>query len=279
MPQLFKSMAKDRFPGHNIKIKFIGRGGATLKQHWEDRRASDEIRSGKWDYVVLQEQSMLGEEIIENGKSYVQNPDSFFEYAAKFAQEIEKSGAESVFYMTWSRKKYPQQQKYLTYAYMHIAEETASKIAPVGMIWDELRSQTKFNLYENDGSHPSVYGSYTAALTLFSVIFDRDPVDIPGRLEGFEIQRGGKIAEEKSTLCDLAEADTKMIQNAVSDIFHQLKKSNDYLEVEKAVSDKRPSRFTKILNYIHDSRNQFTILVIIIGLILAVKGGLFLIKK
>src|SRR5262249_32817696 len=32
-------------------------GGCTLEKHWRDGKAAQKIAAGKWDYVVLQEQS------------------------------------------------------------------------------------------------------------------------------------------------------------------------------------------------------------------------------
>lgn len=276
MPQLFRAMAEHHLPGHQIRTKFVGHGGATLQQHWEEGRALKEIRSGGWDYVVLQEQSMLGEEIIENGKSYVRHPDQFFEYAGKFQQTIHENGMETVFFMTWSRKGYPHQQKYLTYAYMEAARETGSKIAPVGLAWGKLRTENLFELYEKDGSHPTVYGSYTAALMLFSVIFNTDPSGVPGRLEGYEIVRDGKISGIKSLLCELESREVEVIQSAVSDLFKQMEKGNGYLVAEKAVSNKSPAFITGIFKYLSDAKGQFVILIIIVGGILLLKGGAIL---
>lgn len=279
MPELFKRISVSRFSDQKIDVKFVGWGGATLKQLWENSEAQKEIRSRYWDYVVLQEQSMLGKEIIENGESYIQSPDQFFEYASKFVQLSLENDTKPVFYMTWSRKKYHHQQKFLSYAYMKIARETGSMIAPVGLAWDELRSAAGFNLYERDGTHPSIYGSYLSALMLFSVIFDADPVGISGRLKGYEILNNGKFAEEKSLLCDLPENKVEIIQRAVYRIFELMKIGDGYIEVENAVSDKKPSRFSKVLDYLADSKNQFIILVITVGMIFIVKGSVLLFKK
>lgn len=279
MPQLFSAMAEVHFPDRQIETKFVGRGGATLKQLWEDGGTLKEIQSGKWSFVILQEQSMLGEEIIENGKSYVRSPDQFFEYATKFVQVSLENGSDPVFYMTWSRKEYPQQQKYLNYAYMTIARETGSKITPVGITWDKLRDEPLFDLYESDGSHPSVYGSYLAALMLFSVVFDTDPTGMPATLHGYEILKGGGISDEKKVLCDLPEHEIQIIQNDVSETFKLMKQGNGYLDVEKAVSDKKPSNYTKLVTYLSDSRNQFVILIIVTGMIVIVKYGLLFFKN
>lgn len=279
MPQLFKAMVEYRFPDHQIETKFVGHGGATLKQHWEEGRALHEIQSGRWDYVVLQEQSMLGEEIFENGRSYVRSPDQFVKYGRKFELAIRKSGAETVFYMTWSRKDRPDQQKYLTYAYMSIAKETGSLIAPVGMAWESLQKNPQFELYDMDGSHPSVYGAYTAALTIFTVLSETDPAGIPGRLEEYEILRGGKLSDTERVLCNVPDHDVKRIQNTVWTIFQRMKTNDGYLNVEKAISDKKPSQFSQIFNYVSDARGQFVLLMVIIGAGFALKGCIFLLRK
>jgi hypothetical protein len=60
LPQLFKALSEYAMPGHRVEVKFVGGGGATLEKHWDVGQAQAEIRSGVWDYVVLQGQSMLG---------------------------------------------------------------------------------------------------------------------------------------------------------------------------------------------------------------------------
>lgn len=279
MPYLVKAMAEHQFPDHQVETKFVGHGGATLKQHWEEGKAYHEIQTGEWDYVVLQEQSMLGEAIFEDGKSYVRSPDQFFQFARKFERAVRESGAKAVFYMTWSRRKDPDQQKYLNYAYMAIAKETESLIAPLGIVWDSFRTIPQFDLYEIDGSHPSVYGSYTAALMIFSILFDTVPIGIPGRLEGYEIQRGGKISETKRLLCDLPIRNTEIIQRTVGGVFEQMKANGGYLEVEKAVSDKKPSLLSKVLGYLSDVKGQFVLFAIIIGTVIFVKVCVFLLRR
>ncbi len=271
MPQLFKAMAINRFSDDQFEVKFIGGGGVTLKQHWEENLALQATKTGRWDYVVLQEQSMLGSAVIEDGRSYVGRPDQFFKYARMFVKAIKQQGAEPVFYMTWSRKNSRDQQKYLTYAYMTIAKELNSKIAPVGLVWDKVKGNSDVNLYEKDGSHPSVSGSYLAATTLFATIFDTAPTGVPGYLEGYEILRGGKVAKEKSTLCNLPRTTVKMIQDSVVVVFKKAQENGGYLEIEKAVSDKEPSRFSVIFMYVRNARSQAVIFIIIIVILLITK--------
>lgn len=202
MPQMFKAMAENLYPDQIFEVKFIGGGGATLEKHWEVGQALQEIQTGEWDFVILQEQSSLGSKNLADSKSW----DQFYQYARKFDGEIRQSGATTVFFMTWARRDSRQQQVYLTTAYQTIAKELGSLIAPVGMVWDNTRDENGVELYIKDGSHPSVQGSYLTALTLLATVFKTQPQNTPGKLAGFEILRGGSLAAEKSILSDVLDA-------------------------------------------------------------------------
>jgi hypothetical protein len=211
MPQLFAAIAEHTMPGHRVETRFIGGGGATQQKHWEVGQALEEIRTSTWDYVILQGQSMLGLDDLRDPGI----PEQFFEYAGMFNQEIRASGAETVFYMTWSRESSPQDQAYLAEAYSTIAQKTAGILAPVGLVWDRLRDSPAVHLYERDGSHPSVPGSVVAAMTLSATIFGLAPEGLPGDLYGFEILRGGKLASDRTRLSSLSDAQLHEIREAV----------------------------------------------------------------
>ncbi len=212
MPQIFKAMAENLYPEQSFEVKFIGGGGATLKKHWEVGQALAEIQTGKWDFVVLQEQSSLGSKNLKNSKSW----GPFYNYSRKFAEVIKKHGGTTVFFMTWSRRDSRPQQRYLTTAYQTIARELESPLAPVGLVWDSIREHEGIDLFLKDGSHPSVEGSFLAALTLYGTIFDTIPSNTSGKLEGYEILRGGALAPEKSLLSDLPAVDVLLMEKAVA---------------------------------------------------------------
>lgn len=214
MPQLFSAISEHSMPGHTIEAKFLGGGGATLKKHWEVGLVLEELQSGNWDYVVLQEQSRLGADDLTDPDA----PKTFFKYAEMFDKEIKASGAETVFYMTWSREKRKEQQVYLSDAYTTIATKLGSKLAPVGLVWDALRDRPALQLYEEDGSHPAIAGSFLAAMTLSSTIFGVGAETVPGDLYGFEILRGGKLSDEWTQLSNLSDDEVQLIQNAIVDV-------------------------------------------------------------
>jgi hypothetical protein len=214
MPQLFAAIAEHTMPGHRVETKFIGGGGATLNKHWEVGQALEEIRTSTWDHVILQGQSMLGLDDLRNPGI----PERFFEYARMFDREIRASGAETVFYMTWSREASPQDQDYLADAYSTIARETGSLVAPVGLVWGGLRNSSTVHLYERDGSHPSVAGSVAAAVTLSAAMFGIAPESLPGDLHGFEILRGGALASDRTRLSSLSNEQMREIREAVEGV-------------------------------------------------------------
>jgi len=54
---------------------------------------------------------------------------------------------------------------------------------PVGEAWRAAwRRDANLALYAQDGLHPSVRGSYVAALVIASMLLDRSPIGMPARL-------------------------------------------------------------------------------------------------
>ncbi len=157
LPGLVRSM----WQGGPVDIQSHIVGGSTLAQHWNEGQALALIRSGKWDFVVLQEQSMLP--IV--GRMLM------WYYARLFDAEIRKAGGRTVFYMTWARSWWPESQAALTNAYQGIARELGADVAPVGLAWeDTLRLRPDITLFVEDGSHPSPRGSYLAACVMLAVL-------------------------------------------------------------------------------------------------------------
>lgn len=104
----------------------IAVGGYTLEQHWRDGNALQSIRSGGYQYVILQEQSQTP--IFDRSK--------FEEFATSFDKEIKKSGARTVLLMTWER---PDSRgsgvttANLAAAYRSVGSKLGARVAPVGL--------------------------------------------------------------------------------------------------------------------------------------------------
>ena len=179
LPGLLSAVAKAG-AGTMIESKVIAAGGASLRRHW-NAGAADTISDEKWDYVVFQEQSTLP---IKNGKRFHEN-------VREFVPVMKESGATMVLFMTWARKHEPENQKLLTDSYDSIGKELAATVAPVGSAWREmLEKHDTPELHAEDGSHPTLAGSYLAACVFYTTLFDGDLKDLETEVEGLSHDEG-----------------------------------------------------------------------------------------
>lgn len=214
-PEIFSAMAKEKFPNRKVITKLISDGGMTLARHYQEGRALSEIRSGNWDYVILQEQSELGSGVFVNNRKFFGKPDFFFEYAKKFNREIKKAGAKTLFLHTWAHRSVPSNQKYLNYAYSKISKELAATMIPAGLTWQFLNSTSDLKLFEKDGSHPSALGSYLVAASIFTTLFETSPIGLPSELNGHTLNAKGKRSLLESNLVSLDSDSASQIQRSV----------------------------------------------------------------
>jgi len=144
-------------------------GGYTLEQHWQEGGALRAIRRGGWSYVVLQEQSQRP----------VFAQQKFYQFAREFDREIRAGGAQTILLMTWERPdsvRYGVTTARLAAAYTAIGTELGAKVAPAGLAFARsLHERPELVLYSPDG-HPTIYGTYLTACTLYGTIFARSPI-------------------------------------------------------------------------------------------------------
>ncbi len=232
-PELLKALISENYPDKLIKIQLISQGGMTLKRHWEEGRAIEAIKSNKWDYVVLQEQSKLGMGLTIDNDSYFGQTDNFYEYARKFDAEIKNVGAQTAFFITWSIKQHPEEQQILTHAYSTIAKELNAKLIPVGLVWGKIRNDTNFDLYDIDGSHPSAHGSYLVATTLFSTLLEKNPIGLSGTITGKQLSSSGEPSLDRKLLVDISEEVAQTIQKASWEVVEDIRKEGGYVDINK----------------------------------------------
>ena len=167
-------------------------GGQNLGGHLGDPVSIGKIKSGGKDFVILQEQSMRPSQ-----------PDDwvavdFLRNAHLLDSVINKYNpcGETMFYMTWGYRdgnqgfcdSYPWWPYECTYEvmdsltnlrYRMAAAANQAVVSPVGAVWHYLRhNYPSIDLYDSDGSHPSLRGTYAAACCFFTAIFRKSPGDI-----------------------------------------------------------------------------------------------------
>jgi hypothetical protein len=191
--------------GPRILPTLAVRGGQTLEWHLENGPAMAALASGRWDYVVLQEQSLLGG-VAVNGKQEVADPAAFHASVREWTRRIRNVGARPVLFMTWARRSALAEQAKLSEAYNAIGRELGVDVAPVGEAWSAVRTRwLSLDLHIFDESHPTPAGSYLAACVIYATLTGRDPSGAPSVILGHPISRGEGVVDpsEKVPLADL----------------------------------------------------------------------------
>lgn len=161
--------------GHKFEHAFINRGGASLRMHWNAGAAVAAIGSGKFDTVVLQEQSTLP----------VKNAARMRENILLFNDAIVAAGCRLVLYMTWARRNAPNSQKAITDAYSSIGKEVGATVVPVGVAWESFLSYYDAPpLHDRDQSHPTLAGPYLAACVFCAKLFEVNPTKLKSDVAG-----------------------------------------------------------------------------------------------
>lgn len=162
-------------------------GGFTFQNHCLSAVTWSKIKSQKWDAVILQAQSQ------EPSLDPTQVKSQTYPYAKQLIDSIRKNNpcTEVLFYMTWGRKNgdisncgiYPPvctyygMQARLRESYMMFKDSFMASVAPVGVAWKTYRiNYPSIDLYDPDESHPNLWGSYLAASTIYSSLFQKTSV-------------------------------------------------------------------------------------------------------
>ena len=139
----------------------------SLDQLWFRSEALKRLWLEHWDYVVLQERG---------GRAPHDRGPLFHEYLGRFADEVRKSGAQPLLYMTWLPERAAENKHLFRTA---AARAKKTRLVPVGKAWAELvRGGSDL---EADGVHPNAAGAYLVACTVYSVIYGKPPP--PGSMD------------------------------------------------------------------------------------------------
>ena len=165
-------------------------GGASLEVMWNQSDARSRIEQGGFDVVVLQED--IPETSVE----------SFHTYARLFDGVIRESGAQPVFFMAWDYDRLDWiSMKEIADAHWTIAQELDIEVAPVGLAWKRAAEERpSLDMYGGDDEHPSIHGTYLAASTIYTVLFQQSPVGLTYTPD----QQGGVSEEEAAFLQGVA---------------------------------------------------------------------------
>ena len=189
LPQLVANLSKSA--GKTVDFEYNAPGGYTIQAHLTNIITMDLIRQGKWDIVILQEQSQIP--TIDYYRYNMMYPAMI-----SISDSIRKYNkcATIVTFMSWGRKNGGQQcdqnkvhcspvfvdfshmQDSLESAFTDISDKISACIAPIGIVWKNALKDKTIELHDYDEGHPNFEGSYLSACVLYSVIWNDSPLNI-----------------------------------------------------------------------------------------------------
>ena len=164
--------------GDEATVDSKSNGGFTFQNQLNDPLTHTKIQARPWDFVVLQGQSQ------EPSFPTAQVNSSTLPPAVALADSVYANNycSQAMYFMTWGRQVGdPQWDSINTFAkmngrlrdaYVRISDSAQACVAPVGIAWKYVRdTYPSINLYQTDGSHPSLEGTYLAACTFYASVF------------------------------------------------------------------------------------------------------------
>jgi hypothetical protein len=150
--------------GFKARIQAATYSGYTLADHLASRKTMSKLsKLQAWDYVIIQEQSSgIPPERLESARMWI-------EYARAYS-------AVPILLMTWADRGIPEVfddwllgVPYGAYGYLAAATNFDAELAPAGIAFRRISSNGEWGgeLWGPDGHHPSRFGNWVTALTVF----------------------------------------------------------------------------------------------------------------
>lgn len=149
-----------------IETRDASQGGYALEDHWANADSRDALAQGGWDVVVLQQ----GPSALPESQA------NLIAWAGTWADAIRAQGGTPALYMVWPERSRLSAFDSVSASYRRAAQEAGAQLYPAGDAWRAAWARdSALALYGPDDFHPSVMGSYLAALVIYRGITGRDP--------------------------------------------------------------------------------------------------------
>lgn len=186
MPGMISQIAKyDSKNKTKFEIEQYTVGGAKLKTLWDEGKAVRLLKTKHWDFLVLQEQSSWAMYPIDISNSYQIAP-QWNKIASPFASRI-------ILFVSWAKQPNSSwytnketaffknaffMQQELDYRSQKLAQLLGATPISIGDYWAYVtKYHPEIPLYNPDGSHPSVTGTYFTALLFYRYFTGKGPLD------------------------------------------------------------------------------------------------------
>ena len=156
VPGMVRTLAAAAGLGWFVDVQLSG--GASLQDQWERGQVQAKIRGSHWDAVVLQ----------QGPSSLAESRANLREWTGTYDELVRQAGGHSALYMVW-----PERSRFAWFdrvrdSYALAARDVDGWFLPAGQAWRAAwEDEPELQLYGGDGFHPTVAGSWAAALTIF----------------------------------------------------------------------------------------------------------------
>lgn len=164
--------------GITVQTKTMAHPNWGLEDHWEQGDAVQEVASGKWDVVVMQQ----GPSAAPASRL------DLLTWATKFGTVAAGSGTCVAMYMVWPDASRMVDFDAVYAHYREAADTVGGQFLPAGDAWTRAWHTTpSLALYGADGFHPSPMGTYLAALVVYGGVTGRPVVGNTASISGVAI--------------------------------------------------------------------------------------------
>jgi hypothetical protein len=102
----------------------------------------------------------------------------FHEYSKKHCQTVVKNGAKPALFMSWAYADKPEMTSQLAEQYTIAGNNNDAFVIPAGLAFAKAISKnSQIVLYNKDKRHPSLFGSYLSACTIYASLYKKSPVN------------------------------------------------------------------------------------------------------
>ena len=184
-------------PSRTVVVSSVAFGDYSLEDHWNRGDAQRAIASAQWDLVVLQQ----GPSALPESRVLL------IDYATRFAGEIRKAGGRPAMYMVW-----PELDRESGVGcgerVVRGGGGSGGRAAVSCGRGPPRRAgrRARASPVRGDGFHPSVAGTYGAALVIYARAAGVSPIGLTARAGGSSLPPGLVTALEAGAAQAIAEA-------------------------------------------------------------------------
>lgn len=198
LPLIVQALA-DSARGASLAVMMVAFPDFNLDDHRAQGSAERAIALGGWEVVVLQ----------QGPSSLPENRAQLRASVGVLDAQIRGVNATSALYSVWPQNSRRADFNAAIESYELAAQDVNGLLFPVAAAWlAAWRRDSTLALYSPDGLHPSVAGSYLAALVMYGVLYDRSPVGLPARVR---LASGGEIGVSAAVASVLQEAAAEVL--------------------------------------------------------------------